>query len=146
MDHGAFLPYRFRIRWNDEHVAAFTHVSGLTVQTEVVSFRADGQSQSARKIPGQREHEPVRLSRGITTDAGFQDWAGTLDGSRKEMQIEVYDEAGQLALRYNLHNCWPSEYTPLPELDSESNAVALASMTLQHEGWDRDPTLTPTTP
>ena len=50
-------------------------------------------------------------------------------------------------LRYNLYNCWPSEYTALPDLDSEANTVALASMTIEHEGWDRDlsvkPALTP---
>ena len=62
------------------------------------------------------------------------------------MQIELYDQAGQIVLRYNLHNCWPSEYTALPELDSETNATALASMTIEHEGWDRDPSVEPPAP
>ena len=63
------------------------------------------------------------------------------------MQIALYGQAGRLLLRYSLCNCWPSEYTALPDLDSEANTVALASMTIEHEGWDRDlsvkPALTP---
>ena len=41
---------------------------------------------------------------------------------RKPMQIELYDQAGRLSLRYNLYNCWPSEYTALPDLDGDANA------------------------
>ena len=95
----------------------------------------------------------MRLERGITTDTAFQDWAnllwdypnsqklGTevqLGTFRKSMQIELYDQQRILAVRYNLYHCWPSEYTALPELNAEANVVALESMTIEHEGWDRD--------
>ena len=46
-------------------------------------------------------------------------------------------------IRYNLYRCWPSQYTPLPELQAEPNAVALASLTLEHEGFDRDLSVVP---
>jgi phage tail-like protein len=149
----ACLTYNFLVKWDGKYVAAVTHVSGLTRGTQVVSSHAGGEPQSALKIPGQADYEPVRLERGITTDTAFEDWANmmwsypntpelgnevSLTAFRKPMQIEHYDQAGVITLRYNLHNCWPSEYTALPELNTEANAVALASMTIEHEGWERD--------
>jgi phage tail-like protein len=153
-----YLTYNFRVKWDGNYVAAVTTVGGLSRQTQVVSFHAGGQPQSAIKIPGQTDYQPVRLERGITTDTAFEDWAKliwyypntgqlgqevAMDTFRKNMQIEVYNQAGQAVLRYNLYNCWPSEYTALPDLNSEANVVALASLTIEHEGWDRDLTLTP---
>jgi phage tail-like protein len=149
-----YLTYNFLVKWGDspDPVAAVTSVSGLTHKTAAVSFHAGGQPQRPLKIPGQTDYEPVRLQRGITTDPAFEAWAGKmwshpntetlgseveLASFRKEIQIELYNQAGQLALRYLVHNCWPSEYTALPDLNSESNTVALASLTLEHEGWDR---------
>lgn len=155
-----YLTYNFLVKWDGAYVAAVTHVSGLTQRTQGVPFHAGGQPQGAMKIPGQAGYEPVRLTRGITTDTAFENWA-TLMWSypdtaklgsqmsmatfRKPMQIELYNQAGQVTQRYNLYNCWPSEYTALPDLDSEANVVALASMTIEHEGWDRDLTVTPPT-
>jgi len=152
-----YLTYNFLVKWDNQPVAAVSHVSGLTRRTQVVSFHAGGQPQAPFKIPGQTDYEPVRLARGITTDTAFEDWAnltwnfdksGQLGNEvdmanfRKPLQIELYNQAGVIVLRYRLYNCWPSEYTALPDLDSESNVVALASMTIEHEGWDRDTSVT----
>jgi phage tail-like protein len=152
-----YLTYNFLVKWDGgKPVAAVTSVSGLERKTAVVTFHAGGQPQSPLKIPGQTDYAPVRLERGITTDTAFEQWANALAyqpntqqlgnqvalaSFRKNIQIELYDQAGVLALRYNLYNCWPSEYTALPELNSEANTVALASLTIEHEGWDRDPTV-----
>lgn len=157
-----FLTYNFLVKWDNTYVAAVTNVSGLTRTTEVVSFRAGGQPRSPYKIPGQTDYSPITLQRGITTDVTFEQWANkmwyypnsaqlgqevSLADFRKDIQIELYNQAGQLVIRYNVYNCWPSSYTALPDLDSESNVVALASLTLEHEGWDRDTSVTsPTLP
>src|SRR6476469_905851 len=142
--------YNFLVKWDGRYVAAVTSVSGLTRRTAVVSDHPGGQPPSDPRIPGQTDYEPVRLERGITTDIAFQDWANLmwsvpntqelgnetpLATFRKPMQIELYDQQGILAVRYHLYGCWPSEYTALPELNSETNDVALASMTIEHEGW-----------
>ena len=155
-----FLTYNFLVKWDNVYVAAVTRVGGLTKKTEVVSFRAGGQPQTPVKIPGVTDYQPVVLERGITTDVAFEQWANkvwyypntatlgqevSLQDFRKNIQIELYNQAGQVVVRYNLYNCWPSEYTALPELSSEANTVALASLTLEHEGWDRDTTVTPPT-
>jgi phage tail-like protein len=69
----------------------------------------------------------------------------SLEDFRKPMEIELYNQAGAIVLRWHLHNCWLSEYTTLPDLDSEANAVALQSLTIEHEGWERDTSVTPPT-
>ena len=156
-----FLTYNFLVKWDGNYVAAVTTVGGLTRKTEVVSFHAGGAPQTAFKIPGQTDYQPVRLERGITTDTAFEDWAnlmtlypntqklGTqvnLPTFRKPMQIELYNQQGVIVQRYNLYQCWPSEYTALPDLNSEANTVALASLTIEHEGWERDTSVTAPTP
>ncbi|UCE46193.1 MAG: phage tail protein, partial [Phycisphaerales bacterium] len=51
---------------------------------------------------------------------------------------EVYNEAGQLVLAYKVYRCWVSSYQALPELDANANEVAIESIVLQNEGWERD--------
>jgi phage tail-like protein len=57
---------------------------------------------------------------------------------RKEVRIEVYDAHGHLALAYNVHRCWPSEYVSLGGLEAGSGCALIQSLTLQNEGWERD--------
>ena len=47
------------------------------------------------------------------------------------------NEAGQVAITYIVYRCWVSEFQALPELDSNANAVAIQSIQLQNEGWER---------
>jgi phage tail-like protein len=62
----------------------------------------------------------------------------SLKDFRKDITIELYNEAGQKVIAYNVYRCWVSEYQSLPELDANGNAVAIQSITLQNEGWERD--------
>jgi phage tail-like protein len=156
-----FLTFNFLVKWNNQYVAGVSKVSGLTKTTEVASFRSGGQPQTTYRIPGQTQYGPITLEQGITYDVTFLQWANkmwyypntsalgqevSLADFRQNIQIELYNQAGQLVLRYNVYNCWPSEFRALPELDSAANAVALESLTLQNEGWDFDTTVTPPTP
>ena len=62
----------------------------------------------------------------------------SLKDFRKDIIIEVYNEAGQLALAYKIYRCWVSEYQALPDLDANANAVAIETLKLENEGWERD--------
>ena len=57
---------------------------------------------------------------------------------RKDIIIEVYNEAGQLVLAYKVFRCWVSEFQALPDLDANANAVAIQTLKLENEGWERD--------
>jgi phage tail-like protein len=151
-----FDPYKnfkFRVFWEGSNapVAGVSKVSALKRSTEVVEHREGGDPSSGRKSPGRTKYEPVTLERGVTHDTEFEKWANkvwnygsglgaevSLKDFRRNILIEMYNEAGQLALRYKVYRCWVSEFQALPDLDANANAVAIQSIKLENEGWERD--------
>ena len=134
--------YNFRVKWDGRLVAGITRVSALKRTTDVVEYR-EGNTGAIRRLPGVTGFEPIILERGITHDADFEAWAKLVAGTtetlvafRKEVRIEVYESSGRLALAYNIHRCWPSEYVALGGL--EAGHALFQSLTLQNEGWERD--------
>ncbi|MGB5550524.1 MAG: phage tail protein [Thermoanaerobaculia bacterium] len=149
-----FDPYKnlkFRVKWDGRYVAGVSKVSALKRTTEVVEHREGGDPSTVRRSPGQTKYEPITLERGVTHDPEFEQWANkvwnwgsglgsevSLADFRKDLIIELYNEAGQLVMAYRVYRCWPSEYQALPDLDAGATAVAIQTLTLQHEGWERD--------
>jgi phage tail-like protein len=149
-----FDPYKnfkFRVKWDGRYVAGVSKVGALKRTSEVVRHRSGGDPSSSRKSPGRTEYEAVVLSRGVTHDVDFEQWANkvwnygsglgaetSLADFRKDVILELYNEAGQLAVSYKLYRCWVSEFESLPELDANANAVAIQTIKLENEGWERD--------
>ena len=149
-----FDPYKnfkFRVKWDGRYVAGVSKVGALKRTTEVVEHREGGDPSTSRKAPGRTKYEPVTLERGVTHDVEFERWANrvwnygsglgaevSLKDFRKDVILEVYNEAGQLVLAYRLYRCWVSEYQALPDLDANANAVAIQTLKLENEGWERD--------
>jgi phage tail-like protein len=149
-----FDPYKnfkFRVKWDNRFVAGVSKVSALKRTTEVVRHRTGGDPSTSRKSVGRNEYEPITLERGITHDTEFEKWANkvwnfgaglgaevSLRDFRKDILIELYNEAGQLALRYKVYRCWVSEFQSVPDLDANANAVAIQHLKLENEGWERD--------
>lgn len=149
-----FDPYKnfkFRVRWDGRYVAGISKVSALKRTTEVVKHRYGSDPRSSRKSPGRTDYEAITLERGVTHDVDFEQWANkiwnignalgsdvSLKDLRKDLTIEVYNEAGQLAIAYKVFRAWISEYQALPDLDSSANAVAIQHIKLENEGWERD--------
>jgi phage tail-like protein len=158
-----FDPYKnfkFRVKWDGRYVAGISKVSTLKRTTEVVKFREGGDPSTTRKSPGRTEFEAITLERGVTHDTDFEAWANkvwnlgaglgsevSLKDFRKDVIIEVYNEAGQKVLAYKVFRCWVSEYQAVPDLDANANAVAIQHIKLENEGWERDTSVTePTEP
>ena len=149
-----FDPYKnfkFRIKWDGKYVAGVSKVTGLKRTTEVVKHREGGDSSNSRKSPGRTEYEAITLDRGVTHDPEFEKWANkvwnfgsglgaesSLKDFRKNIILEVYNEAGQLAIAYKLFRCWVSEFQALADLDANANAVLIQHIKLENEGWERD--------
>ena len=57
---------------------------------------------------------------------------------RKDIIIDVFNEAGQKVLSYQVYRCWVSEYQSISDLDANANAVAIQHIKLENEGWIRD--------
>ncbi|WP_223422685.1 phage tail protein [Tateyamaria pelophila] len=146
-----FDPYKnfkFRVRWDGKFVAGISKVGSLKRITEVVEHRVGGDPSTGRKSPGRSKYEPIMLERGVTHDLEFEQWANkvwnygtglgaesSLADFRKDIIIEMYNEAGQLAIAYQVFRCWVSEFQALPELDANANAIAIQSIKLENEGW-----------
>jgi len=149
-----FDPYKnfkFRVNWDGKYVAGVSKVSALKRTTEVVKHREGGDPSTSRKSPGRTEYEAITLERGVTHDKEFEQWANkvwnfgaglgvesSLKDFRKNILIEVYNEAGQLAITYKVFRAWVSEFQALPDLDANANAVAIQHLKLENEGWIRD--------
>ena len=143
--------FKFRVKWDGRYVAGVSKVSALKHTTEVVKHREGGDPSSSRKTPGRTEFEAVTLERGVTHDIAFEQWANkvwnfgsglgtevSLKDFRKDIILELYNEAGQLVLAWKIYRCWVSEYQALPDLDANANAIAIARIKLENEGWERD--------
>ena len=149
-----FDPYKnfkFRLKWDGRYVAGVSKCGALKRTTEVVKHREGGDPSSSRKSPGRTEYEAITLERGVTHDAEFEKWAAkvwnfgsglgaevSLKDFRKDIIIEVYNEAGQLALAYKVYRCWVSEFQAQADLDANANAVLIQNLKLENEGWERD--------
>jgi phage tail-like protein len=149
-----FDPYKnfkFRVKWDGKYVAGISKVGALKRTTEPVKHREGGDPSTSRKSPGRSEFEAITLERGVTHDPEFEAWANkvwsfgaglgaesSLKDFRKDLIIEVYNEAGQVALAYKVFRCWVSEFQALPDLDANANAVAIQHLKLENEGWERD--------
>jgi phage tail-like protein len=143
--------FKFRLKWDGKYVAGISKVSGLKRTTEVVEHRSGGDPSASYKSPGRNKYEAITLERGLTQDMQFHDWSGlvwnfgaalgaqvSLANFRKDIYLEVYNEAGQLVIAYKIYRCWVSEYQALPDLDANANAVAIEHIKLENEGWERD--------
>jgi phage tail-like protein len=147
--------FKFRVKWDGRYVAGVSKIGALKRSTEVVEHREGGDASSSRKSPGRTKYEPITLERGVTHDPEFERWANkvwnygaglgaevSLKDFRKDLIIEVYNEAGQLALAYRVFRSWVSEFQALPDLDANANAVAIQTLKLENEGWERDTQVT----
>jgi len=143
--------FKFRVKWDGRYVAGVSKVGALKRTTEVVEHREGGDPSTSRKSPGRNKFEAITLERGVTHDPEFEQWANkvwnfaggpgtevSLQDFRKDIILEFYNEAGQLAIAYKVYRCWVSEWQSLPDLDANANAVAIQHLKLENEGWERD--------
>lgn len=142
--------FRFRLKWQGRHVAGFSKMSALKGSTAPVAYREGGDPSISRRSPGRAEYDAITLERGVTHDPNFEQWMGSLsnlsagsettislESLRKDLVIELYDEAGQLAKAWTVHGSWVSEFQALPDLDANANAVAIETIKLENDGWER---------
>ena len=146
-----YKEFKFRVKWDGHYVAGVSKISALRRTTEVIEHREGGDPSSSRKSPGRTNYEPITLERGVTHDPEFEQWANkvwnfgaglgaevSLKDFRKDITIELYNEAGQLVIAYKVYRCWVSEFQALPDLDTNTGALAIQHIILENEGWERD--------
>jgi phage tail-like protein len=146
--------FKFAVYFADrgtEPVAGISKVTALKRTTEIIEHRGGGDPSTERKSPGRTKYDPITLERGVTQDLDFEQWANrvwstgaqpgaevALKNFRRDLIIEVRNEAGQPVLKYKVYRCWVSEYQAIPDLDANANAIALQHVKVENEGWERD--------
>jgi len=143
--------FKFRVKWNGVYVAGVSKVSALKRTTEVIEHRDGGSPSSPHKTPGRTKFEPITLERGVTHDKEFEQWANkvwnlgsglglevSLKDFRRDLIVELLNEAGQVAIAYRIYRAWVSEFQAQADLDANANATLIQSLKIEHEGWERD--------
>jgi phage tail-like protein len=143
--------FKFRLKWDGKYVAGISKVSALKRSTEVIEHREGGDPSTSRLTPGRTKYEAITLERGVTHDVAFEQWANkvwnygaglgsevSLKDFRKDIVLELLNEAGQVVMAYKIYRCWVSEWQALPDLDANANAIAIQHIKLENEGWERD--------
>ena len=147
-----FDPYKnfkFRVLLEGRIVMGVSKVGALKRSTEVVNYRSGGGNTYDFKSPGRTKYEAVTMERGLTHDPDFEEWAAAVhtfgsDAStdlrnyKKALTVEMMNLRNQPAVRYFLHDCWPSSYTAMADLSASENAVLIENLTLSVGGWERD--------
>ena len=149
--HDPYTNFKFLVKFGNETVAGISKVSGLKRTTEVVKHRRGADPSTSYKSPGRSEYEAITLEQGVTHNKQLEEWASkvwnfggglgkevSLKDFRKEVTIDVLNEAGQPVVRYHVHRCWVSEYQATSDLDANANAVLIQHLKLENEGWERD--------
>lgn len=143
-----YAAWAFRVKWDGRYVPGISRISGLAWTTDVAQHREGGDPPDAHLAPGVTAYLPVVLERGRTHDTAFEEWASlvaappgrrrSLKNLRKDVLVELLNEQQTPVMAFRLHRCWPSHYAALGPLDADAGVLARESLTLQHEGFERD--------
>jgi phage tail-like protein len=148
--HDPYRTFKFQLLIDGRPVAGLKKMGALKKKTEAIKWRTAGDPSHERILPGGTSYDPITLEQGLTHDPVFEAWAAlvnnvegdaamSLKNFRKDLVLNVLNMQGQVAISYKIFRAWVSEYQALPDLDSQAmNAVGIQTLTLQHEGWQRD--------
>lgn len=149
--HDPYRTFKFQVLIDGQAVAGLKKMGPLKKKTEAIKWRTAGDPAHQRILPGGTSYEPVVLEQGLTHDPVFEAWANlvnNLEGDaamslkkfRKSIVVNLLNLQGKVAISYKLDRAWVSDFQALPDLDAGNmNTVGIQSITLQHEGWSRDP-------
>src|SRR4051812_23289046 len=110
-----YKAFKFRVKWDGRYVAGISKVTSLKRTTEIIEHRSGGDPSTSYKSPGRNKFEAITLERGVTHDLEFEKWANnvwrvgaglgaevSLKNFRKDIIIEMYNEAGQPVIAYKI--------------------------------------------
>jgi phage tail-like protein len=131
-----YKSFNFRVEIDGVALAAFSEVSGLESETEVIEYRTGSESSAVRKLPGLTKHANIVLRRGVTQDAELWNWRKTVeDGQvdRRSGSIVLLADDRSEVVRWNFVDGWISKWVG-PSLNAKANEVAIETIEIAHEG------------
>lgn len=154
--------FKFQVKFDNAHLSStspqfgFMSVDGLSVTTDVISYRQGGHNTSTQKLPGQSDFAPITLSKGVVAtkdDGGLLKWlqdifvavqgTGSNNGSTNFrstvtiylLQHPVTTSSAKVMAAWRIYRAWPTSVA-FGSLDAGANGVLMNQISLAHEGWD----------
>ena len=120
-------------------------MTALKVSTEVATWSIYGDLKGERKLTVGTKYNAITLEQGLTLDPVFEKWANLVNSPeensvmsmkifRRDIIINVLNTQGTVAIAYEVHRAWVSEYQLLPDFDATKNTVGIKSIKIDHEG------------
>ena len=132
-----YLGFNYFVEIDGLIVGGFTEVTGLQIETEVQEYREGGLNDYVHKLPGATRYPSnLVLKRGLTDAETFWSWhQDVVQGKveRKNGSIFLLDSQRVPATWWNFANAYPVKWSG-PELRAGSNAVAVETVELVHQG------------
>jgi len=131
-----YLSFRFLVEIQGLVVGGFSEVSGLQAETEVETVEEGGVNDYVHKLPKKTKYPNLVLRKGITDSDALWKWhQDVVNGkiNRKWGFIILLDSEGNEKSRWQFVEAYPVKWSG-PDLKADSNAVAIESLELVHNG------------
>lgn len=133
----------------------FSSVEVPSMSIKTTSFAEGGNHMFPKQIVDSVEYKPVTLTRGVTSDRSFHEWAiGCINilldrdirrvtnveevgEYRRDITIDHLDRAGRVVRSYKLYNAFPIEYTPASDfLADGDDTYSMEKLVLTYESFE----------
>jgi phage tail-like protein len=132
-----YFGYNFAVELDGLTRMGFRGCTGLDSSTTATPYREGTDTSLAqRELPSLLHHTAITLTRGITDDHALWDWRNDIakgKGTRHDISIVLRNDVGEEKIRWNLKNAFPTKWSG-PSLDATSEAIAIETLELTHEG------------
>lgn len=133
-----YLSFRFTVEVDQQEVAGFSEVTGLTFETEMESFREGGVNLHEQQLAGPTKF-PSRLilKRGLSDVYTLWSWyQEVMKGriQRKDVKILLLDSTGKVIRSWSFLEACPVKWTG-PEFRAGTSEVAFEAIELVHNGF-----------
>jgi phage tail-like protein len=132
-----FRGFNFRVEIEGIPVAAFSEVSGLTADRDVVEYRVGTHPEnSVTKLAGMSKFTNIMFKKGYVRDDTLWLWYQRIHNGAAERHsgsVVLMNEAHRDVMRWNFEQAWITKIEG-PGLNASNNEVAVESMEMCHEG------------
>jgi phage tail-like protein len=128
--------YNFLVEIDGLEQTAFTSVTGILSETEVLLHRSGNErTGTVRKLPGLSKYGNVTLKRGYTANHDIYQWRKqVVDGliERRSVSISILNENREAVARFYLENAWPCKWE-ISQFNADGNEVMIETVELAVE-------------
>jgi phage tail-like protein len=116
---------------------AFSDVTGLNGELQVVAQPEGGQNAFVHQLPLRHTWGRITLKKGVSHDSSLWDWfneglTGSL-GARRDGSVILVDPAGAMTLAWEFRGGLAAKWTG-PDLSAKDGGIAIEALEIVHEG------------